>query len=238
MTSIRGGAGKSSMATLVADIIRQHRQDRVLAIDADPGLGSLPLRLGAAPPRSLRELATARPSSWDEASSYLARTPRGLWLLSCNSGGQVGSELDYPAFQSATGGLSRYFSVSVIDCGAGLITGLHRGILSSAHAQIFVAPATADGALSTRAALRWFAENGFVSLLSRTTVVLATQTPNPDTDLERARHLLAAGGRSVEVMPYDRHLAPGITISADRISATTRAVATRVAAQAFVSSTS
>ncbi|MFI0444460.1 hypothetical protein [Actinomadura sp. 6N118] len=153
--------------------------------------------------------------------------------MSCNPDGEVGDELSFEEFQAATGRLSRYFSTSVIDCGAGLVTGLHKGILSSAHAQVFVAPGTADGALSARAALRWFAENGFVSLLARTVIALAAHTPNPDTDLDRARHLLAAGGRSVEIVPYDRHLAPGVTISAGRLGAATRTAATRIAAQAF-----
>ncbi|GAA2590193.1 hypothetical protein GCM10010411_23910 [Actinomadura fulvescens] len=224
------------MTALVADIIRYHRQDRVLAIDADPGMGSLPLRLGVTPRRSLRDLATARPASWDEASSFVARTPQGLWLMSCNAGGEIGDELDFAEFEAGTGRVSRYFSTSVVDCGAGLVTRLHKKILSTAHAQVFVAPGTADGALSARAALRWFGENGYVSLLARTVIVLAAHTPNPDTDLERARHILAAGGRSVEIVPYDRHLAPGITISAERLGAAARTAAVRVAAQAFAHS--
>src|SRR5690606_33295762 len=46
VASVRGGAGKTTMAALVATELARHRPDRVLAADADAELGSLPLRLG------------------------------------------------------------------------------------------------------------------------------------------------------------------------------------------------
>ncbi|MFC4052812.1 MinD/ParA family protein [Actinomadura syzygii] len=236
VTSIRGGAGKSTVTALVADAIRAYRQDRTIAIDADPGLGSLPMRLGVTSTRSVRDLAAARSRSWEEMSAFLARTPQGLWALSGTSGGQVGEELDYTVFDRGVGRLSRYFAASVVDCGAGLVSGLQRSILRSAHAQVFVAPGTSDGALSARSALDWFVENGLESLLMRTVIVLVAHTPHPDTDLERARQWLAAGGLRVEIMPYDRHLATGAVIDADRIGGASRTVALQVAAQVFAHS--
>ncbi|MEU5883495.1 hypothetical protein [Spirillospora sp. NPDC047279] len=238
VSSIRGGAGKSSVAALVADVIRQHRGDRVLAVDADPGLGSLPLRLGVSSSRSLRDLASARPRSWEEAAPYLMRTDEGLWVLSCNVGQEVGAELGYDVFQAGAGRVSRYFSTSVIDCGAGLVGGLQKDIIASAHAQVFVAPGTGDGAASAMAALHWFVEQGFGPLLARTVIVLTAHTPDPDTDLVRAGRMLAGGGLAVEIMPYDRHLAAGVTIAAERVGAASRTVATRVAARVFAHSLS
>ena len=236
MTSIRGGAGKSTVTAHVSDAIRAYRQDRIIAIDADPGLGSLPLRLGVTSSRSVWDLAAARPQSWEEMSAFLARTPQGLWALLGTSGGQVGQELDSTVFERGAGRLSRYFAASVVDCGAGLVSGLQRSLLSSAHAQVFVVPGTSDGALSARSALDWFADNGLGSLLTRTVIVLVAHTPHPDTDLERARQWLAASGLRVEIMPYDRHLATGAVIDASRIGVASRTVALQVAAQVFTNS--
>jgi MinD-like ATPase involved in chromosome partitioning or flagellar assembly len=230
VTSIRGGAGKSSVAALVADVLRRHRDDRVLAIDADPGMGSLPLRLGVTPRRSLRELAAARPRSWEEAAAFLAHTEDGLWVLSGASDG-VSEELSLKTFQVGAGTLGRYFAAAVIDCGAGLVSGLHREVLGSAHAQVFVVPGTGDGALSARAALDWFGQNGLGALLSRTVIALVGQ--NGGGELDRAAEALADGGASVVSVPYDRHLASGSAIVADRIAAATRTAATRIAAEAF-----
>ncbi|MFC6882889.1 MULTISPECIES: MinD/ParA family ATP-binding protein [Actinomadura] len=238
VTSIRGGAGKSTIAALIAGVIRAHREDRVVAIDADPGLGSLSLRLGVGGARSLRELATARPRTWDETAAYLAHTPENLWVLPATPQGVVGDELDHEIFRAGAGKLSRYFSASVIDCGAGLVSGLTQSIIAGAHAQVFVVPGTGDGALSARAALEWFARNGYRPLLTRTVIALVTHTPNPDADVDRARQMLGSGGLPVITIPYDRHLAAGIAIAPERLGTPARDAATHIAAEAFVRSLS
>ncbi|TQL96073.1 MinD-like ATPase involved in chromosome partitioning or flagellar assembly [Actinoallomurus bryophytorum] len=238
VTSIRGGAGKTTVAGLTGTVISQYRKDRVLAVDADSGLGSLPLRLGVRTERSLHDLNAAGPRSFDDATRFLARTAEGLWVLSGTAGGHITHELDLATFRSAAGGMSRYFSAMVIDCGAGLLPELQRGILSDAHAQVLVTPGTVDGALSARGALEWQARNGYQHLLTRTVIAFVTHTPHVDADLTRAGQLLSGGGMPVVHMPYDRHLATGTAVESARIRQETRAAAIRVALEAFARATS
>jgi MinD-like ATPase involved in chromosome partitioning or flagellar assembly len=233
VTSIRGGAGKTTVAGLIATVLTRYRQDRVLAADADSGLGSLPLRMGVQPGRSLQDLARGHPRSWEEAARFLAQSADGLWVLSNTSGGRIGAELEIETFRSATGEMSRYFSAIIIDCGAGLLPELQRGILAESHAQVLVTPATADGALSARGALDWMAENGFGALLPRTVVALVTHTPHEDADLERAQHMLSAGDMTVVHVPYDRHLAGGTPIDLSMTSEAAQSAATWIAAEVF-----
>ncbi|RAY11326.1 hypothetical protein DPM19_30335 [Actinomadura craniellae] len=233
VTSIRGGAGKSTVTALVASVLAGHRDDRVLGLDADSGLGSLPLRLGVAAERSVHDLAGAQPRAWEEAAGYLARSPNGPWVLAAGAGGRLGDELDLGTFQTAAGLLSRYASIAMIDCAAGVNARLQRGILADAHAQILVTPGTVDGALSARGALDWFGRNGLGPLLGRTVVVLVTHTPHIDADLDGARRLLAEGGLPVQHLPYDRHLAVGAAIEEGRTAGTTRTAAARIAVEAF-----
>ncbi|GAA3931905.1 hypothetical protein GCM10023085_11540 [Actinomadura viridis] len=229
VTSVRGGAGKSSIAALLARLLHQHRDDRVLAIDADPGLGSLPLRLGVTPTRSLRDLTTARPRTWDETTAYLTRTATGLWVIA----NDARMDLDDNTYRTGAGMLGRFFSTTVVDCGAGIGTQLHRGVLSSAHAQVFVVPGTEDGAVTVRKALAWLRTDGHDRLLAHTTLALVAHTPNPDTDLDHARELLASDRLPVVLVPFDRHLATGTAIAPDRVGAATHAAVTRIAAQSF-----
>ncbi|MUN40792.1 MinD/ParA family ATP-binding protein [Actinomadura litoris] len=231
VTSVRGGAGKSTVAALVAGIIRRHRADRVVAVDADPGLGSLPLRAGATSPSSLRHLAAARPRSWEETAAHLGRTDEGLYVLPAAPGGAVAGTLDHALFQQGVGNLSRYFSTAVIDCGAGLSDDLQRGILAEAHAQVFVTPGTVDGALSARAAVNWLAQN--TGLLPRTVIALVAHAPNPGTDVKRAVQMLSAGGLPVVYIPFDRHLAAGVSITPERVGAAAHTAAARMTAAAF-----
>ena len=238
VTSIRGGAGKTTVAGLTATVISQYRQDRVLAVDADSGLGSLPLRLGVRPERSLHDLMAAGPRTFEEAVPFLSRTADGLWVLSGTAGGHITHELDLDTFKAAAGQMTRYFSALVIDCGAGLLPELQRGILSDAHAQVMVTPGTVDGALSAQGALEWQARNGYQHLLTRTVVAFVTHTPHVDSDLTRAAQLLSGGGMPVVHMPYDRHLATGTAVESARIGQETRAAAIRVALEAFARATS
>ena len=238
VTSIRGGAGKTTVAGLTATVIAQYRQDRVLAIDADSGLGSLPLRLGVGSDRSLHDLSASRPRTFDEATRFLARTAGGLWVLSGTSGGRINRELDLATFQAAASDMSRYFAAAVIDCGAGLLPELQRGILADAHSQVMVTPGTVDGAISARGALEWQATHGYEHLLTRTVIAFVTHTPHVDADLSRAGQMLSAGGMPVVHLPYDRHLATGTAIESARIGQETRAAAIRVAIEAFDRATS
>ena len=238
VTSIRGGAGKTTVAGLTATVIAQYRRDRVLAVDADSGLGSLPLRLGVRAERSLHDLIATAPRTFDEATPFLARTADGLWVLSGTAGGQITRELDLATFKTVAGGMGRYFSAMVVDCGAGLLAELQRGILSDAHAQVMVTPGTVDGALSARGALEWQARNGYQHLLTRTVIAFVTHTPHMDADLTRGAQLLSGGGMPVVHMPYDRHLATGTTVESARIGQETRAAAIRVALEAFARATS
>ncbi|WP_155884848.1 AAA family ATPase [Actinomadura flavalba] len=233
VTSLRGGAGKSTMAALVAGVLRQYRDDRVIAVDADAGLGSLPLRLGAPGTRTLRDLAAAPPGGWDATAAHLTRTPEGLWVLPAAVPGQVGDDLDPDTFAAAAGRLGRYFATAVIDCGGGLVSPLHHRVLSAAHAQIFVTPGTADGAISAHAALSWFADQGYRDLLNRTVVVLVQSAPGAHTDLRHAHEVLSHDGLRVVAVPHDRHLAAGNEIAPERVGAAARDAAVRIAAEAF-----
>jgi MinD-like ATPase involved in chromosome partitioning or flagellar assembly len=232
VTSIRGGAGKTTVSALTATMIAQCRGDRVLTVDADAGLGSLPLRLGARTDRTLLDLAKVRLNSFAEASPYLGRAAETLWVLPATTSGKVSTDLELESFRAAMGNVTRYFSAAVIDCGAG-IGELQRGILTGVNGHIIVAQGTVDGAVSARSTLEWMVGNGYGGLLARTVIVLVTHSPHVDADLDRAQHMLSAGGMPVVHMPYDRQLATGAAIDMTRLGEGARAAAIRIAAEVF-----
>ncbi|MEO3787018.1 MinD/ParA family protein [Actinocorallia sp. B10E7] len=235
VTSLRGGAGKTTVTALVARTIAAHRGDRTLVLDADPSLGSLPLRLGVNAERTYRGLTTL--PNWEAAQSYLTQAGERLWVASASSSRALTTELSLAEFQTAQGEFSRYFGISLVDCGPGLTSDLHQGILASSHAQILVAPATVDGALSTRSALDWFLRGTHAHLLQRTLVVMVTHTPHVDGDLNRSRALLAAEGVPVIHLPYDRHLAAGTAVDPSLLAEASQATAVHLATAAFTRAT-
>jgi MinD-like ATPase involved in chromosome partitioning or flagellar assembly len=234
VTSARGGAGKSTVSALIGAILSYYRQDRVLAMDADPGLGSLPMRLGAGGGRTLSDLTRAgRPASFDDLRPYLTTTHTGLWLLPGDGG-----VTDPGVHRAVAADLSRFFAVTVVDCGGGLMSGSVPGLLADAHAQLLVTPATPDGAISARGALEWLSASGLGGLVPRTLTVFVTHAPHGGVDLTRAAELLRADGAHAVAMGYDRHLAAGAPIDENRLAADTRIAAERVAAEALAVATS
>jgi MinD-like ATPase involved in chromosome partitioning or flagellar assembly len=224
--SSRGGAGKTTVATLLATTLAGSRHDRVVAVDAAPALGSLALRAGAASPHPVAAFGRAAPSvrGFDEADPHLGRGDGGLWLLT--GGDSAGDRLDLPAYQAAVAALSRFFAVLVTDCGPDPASELNLGILGDAHALALVTPATVDGVVSAHLALGWLRTTPAAGLVPRTVVVLSSQTPHAEgVDLKRGARTLASQGVRVARLPYDRHLAAGARIHPDLLGERIRAAA-------------
>ncbi|MFS2295699.1 MAG: MinD/ParA family protein [Actinomadura sp.] len=233
VASVRGGAGKTTMAALVATELARHRPDRVLAADADAELGSLPLRLGVRPQLSLFDLAGQNPRSFEEAARFLSRTTEGLFVLSSTRGGRIAGEFTLDTFQDALSQVARYVGAAVIDCGAGILTELNRGVIAASHGLVLVTPATVDGALSARGALEWYAGNDQSGLLRRTVIAMVSHAPQVGADLQRAHQMLAAWGLPVVFVPYDRHLATGGSLDQTKISAAARTSVIRIVHEVF-----
>ncbi|KOG63232.1 ATPase [Streptomyces griseoflavus] len=233
VTSIRGGSGKSTVSALLGTTFAHYRQDPVLVLEADPALGSLPLRLGARTHRwTTSDIADiVKPDmSLLDVTGYLVQLPDNAWLLPA-SRGQVGAMLDSRAYERAVVALRRYFGVMVIDCET-LPAEVGRVALAAAHIRVLTAPATPEGVTSTYAVLRWM--QGLPRhVIAGTVVVLTALMSRPGIDLDEATGKLTSTGASVRVLPYDRHLAAGGRIQPELLAHPTRQAAARIAADVF-----
>ncbi|WP_037854487.1 hypothetical protein [Streptomyces sp. NRRL S-340] len=233
VTSIRGGSGKTTVAALLGTTYAHYRQDPVLVVEADPALGSLPLRLGAESLRwttgDLAGLVEPQMSLLD-VTGYLVQLPDNAWLLP-GSQGQVGAMLDTRGYERVMVSLRRYFGVTVVDCET-LPAEVARTALSAAQARVLTVPATLEGLASTHAVLEWM--RGLPRSITTSTVVVLTETvPHTGVDLGKAAEQLKATGAAVRVLPYDRHLAAGGAIRTDLLARATRQAATALAAEVF-----
>ncbi|MFB9323970.1 AAA family ATPase, partial [Cryptosporangium minutisporangium] len=232
---IRGGSGKSTVASLLVSAYATHRGDRVLAVDADPDLGSLGLRLGANSPTSLANLGKV-PRVWatlDDAERCLGRSQSGAWILSGERGSAAPEIVPPNAYLGVLHGISRYFAVTVVDAGAGMVTPLNQSVLADAHAIVLATPASIDGVVSARRALEWIREWG-PHRLPQTLIALTAMSPQAaEIDLNRTAEAFAPYGVVPALLPYDRHLATGSTIEPWRLGERTRNAAVQLAAAAL-----
>ncbi|KAB2388804.1 nucleotide-binding protein [Actinomadura montaniterrae] len=237
VTGIRGGAGKSTVTTLIATAFARYRQDRVLALDLDPEFGSLPLRLGVRPSSSTTGLTRldVGTASFEKIEPQLERMGERLWALLGPRDALGRGRLDAAAYSAKGLPLSRFFGVTIADCGAGIRTDLHQAVLSGTHAQVLVAPATQEGTASAHSALDWL-HRGPMHDLVRRTIVVFTVHSRPGSrafDLAGARAALRDTGVETVQLGYDDHLAVGTTIDPDRLGYSTRVSAIDLAAAAL-----
>ncbi|MFJ5594760.1 MinD/ParA family protein [Streptomyces noursei] len=233
VTSIRGGSGKSTVAALLGTTFAHYRQDPVLFLEADPALGSLPQRLGAQTLRwTTSEVADiVQPTmSLLDVTGYLVQLPNNAWLLPASQG-QIGAMLDSQAYERAVVALRRYFGVMVIDCET-LPAEVARVALAAAHGRILTAPATPEGIASTYAVLQWMQKLPS-HVIAGTVVVLTALMPRPGLDLDEAAQRLRSTGVSVQVLPFDRHLAAGGPVRTELLAPPTQEAATCIAADVF-----
>ncbi|MET9293793.1 hypothetical protein [Streptomyces sp. NPDC003077] len=231
VSSIRGGAGKSTVAALLALTYAHYRTDPVLAVEADPALGTLPHRLGAREVRwSGTDLARIVDPSMQitDLTGYLLPFAGGGWLLP-GSQGAIGARLDIESYRVVMTSLRRYFATTVVDTET-LPAEVARTALVTTQARVLVSPATVEGVLATRSVLEWM--GGVHRGLPRTAVVVLNQT-SPDTgvDMRKAMGALGVEGPAVLPLPYDRHLAGGGAVRPELLGASTREAVTRLAAE-------
>ncbi|GAB7032728.1 hypothetical protein AB0G35_17725 [Streptomyces sp. NPDC021749] len=231
VSSIRGGAGKSTVAALLALTYAHYRPDPVLAVEADPALGTLPHRLGAREVRwSGTDLAQIVDPSMliTDLTGYLLPFAGGGWLLP-GSQGAIGARLDLDTYRIVMTSLRRHFAATVVDCET-LPAEVARTALVTTQARVLVTPATPEGVAATRAVLNWVG-GLHPGLLPTTVVVLTHSSPDSGVDVRKAADHLGAGGAAVLPLPYDRHLAAGGAIRTELLGERTREAAARIAAE-------
>ncbi|WP_079032513.1 hypothetical protein [Streptomyces specialis] len=233
VTSIRGGAGKSTVAALLALAFAPHRHDPVLAVEADPALGTLARRLGATQVRwTCGDVARIIDPSMQitDVTGYLLPFAGGGWLLP-GSRGTAGAQLDVEIYRIVMTSLRRYFGTTVVDCET-MPAEVARTALATTQARVLVSPATTAGAVATRSVLDWLG-GLHRSMLPRTVVVLAHTAPDMGLDPRKAAAYLEAGGARVVALPYDRALAGGGVIRTGLLGEATREAAALIAAESM-----
>lgn len=217
VVSLRGGAGKTTVSAMMARTFAALRPEPVAAVDLDPALGSLGLRLGSttlsvpAPgaDQLAAELSAMTSATLEEVSSRMAVSGEDLF----HTGPRVaGHPLGDAATTALFSGLSRYFPVTVLDCPTGPQSPDAAAALARSHAAVFVTPATPAGIDEATGYLRHWREDPFLSSVPVAAAVVATDAAGVLDPLAQAAALSRVGVLSV-ALRHDRHLATGVGVS-------------------------
>jgi MinD-like ATPase involved in chromosome partitioning or flagellar assembly len=195
------GVGATTITALLGTLLALLRHDRVLAVDARPGDGSLARIL--APGRWLpvddlrRWLGQAAADREDRLDSRLGWGPHGLMVLAAAEPARL-RRLDQPAWRSVIQRLRASVDILLVDCGAGPQVPAARTAIDHADQVVLVTDADPVTASLAVEAGRSLAPTGPPVIL----VVNRMPSRGSRLDLQRLQQYLPAAGRPI-VVPND-----------------------------------
>lgn len=229
----KGGVGKTTTTTLLGQALARVREDRVVAIDANPDRGTLVERIQRSTRHTIRTVVQKAPSigSFTDFSQYVSRDQTRLDVLASDADpmlSQAFDEFDYNIVADIT---SRYYSIILTDCGTGIVHSVMKPILQRADGLVIVSGGSIDEARLASETLTWLESNGYADLVANSVVALNTATQGTVlVKLDEIENHFKSRVRDVVRIPYDSHIAAGSVISWDKLSKLTRESASLLAA--------
>lgn len=222
--SLKGGVGKTTTTIGLGAMLASTRGDRVIAVDANPDLGTLAQRVQQETKSTVRDLIADRSvSRYAEVRAHTSQAPHRLEVLSSErdpARAEAFSEADYRRVMEI---LRRHYNVILTDCGTGLSHSAMNGVLGYAHALVLVTSPAIDGARSATATLEWLFARGYGELAkSAVVVVCSSRSTSESVDVDQLAQHFRARTRAVHQIPFDAHLAEGAEVELDLMHKKTR----------------
>ena len=221
--SLKGGVGKTTTTVALGGIFAETRGDRVIAIDANPDLGTLAQRAATAPPATIRDLLHAPETHrYPQVRAFTNQAASRLEVIGSERDPAVSEAFSEADYRHAIDILQHHYNVILTDCGTGLMHSAMAGVLDLANALVLVTSPALDGAQSASATLDWLNLHGYDQLAANAVVVVSSSAPGkPTIDMGKVTEHFASRTRAVHTIPYDRHLAEGAVVDLERMAPAT-----------------
>ncbi|MCT9084805.1 MinD/ParA family ATP-binding protein, partial [Streptomyces fulvoviolaceus] len=223
--SLKGGVGKTTTTMSLGATLASERQDKILAIDANPDAGTLGRRVRRETGATIRDLVQAIPQlhSYMDIRRFTSQAPSGLEIIANDVDPAVSTTFNDQDYRSALDVLGRQYPIILTDSGTGLLYSAMRGVLDLADQLIIISTPSVDGASSASTTLDWLSSNGFADLVQRSiTVISGVRETGKMIKVEDIVAHFETRCRSVVVIPFDEHLAAGAEVDLDMMRPKTR----------------
>ncbi|MFD4461015.1 AAA family ATPase [Nocardia sp. NPDC058480] len=230
--SLKGGVGKTTTTVGLGSTFASQRGDRVIAIDANPDLGTLAHRVPRQTRSTVRNLLEDQQiTRYSDVRAHTSQAPSRLEVLASEQDPAVSEAFSEADYRKAIGILQSFYNIILTDCGTGLMHSAMSGVLDMASSLVLVTSPAIDGARSASATLDWLDHHGYSKLVERTVVVVNASRRGASTvDLDQLRKLFLDRTRAVQIVPFDDHLAEGAEIDLELVSKPTRRALLELAA--------
>lgn len=231
--SRKGGVGKTTVTTLLGMALADAREDRVVAVDANPDRGTLADRIAHRPGKSVRDLARLHSEvhGYQDISAIVGRDATRLDVLASDADPHIAEAFSDVDYRSVADVAAQYYSLVLTDTGTGIVHEVMRATLDLADRIVIVTGLSVDEARLASETLTWLESNDRADIAREAIVVLNQAMPgrSPVQDAELEKHF-ASRVRHVVRIPFDPQIATGGEISFADLRSDTRQAARELAA--------
>lgn len=231
--SRKGGVGKTTITALLGMALADARDDRVIAVDANPDRGTLADRIVRTHGRSVRDLVRIHDDvkGYHDISAIVARDSTRLDVLASDSDPRIAQAFSDEDYRDVADVAAHYYSLVLTDTGTGIVHSVMGATLELADQIIIVSGLSVDEARLASETLTWLESNGYEELARSAVIVLNQSTPGrPLVRLNELEAHFRTRARSVVRMPYDTQIAGGGAIVFANLQPETRQAARELAA--------
>jgi len=229
----KGGVGKTTITALLGMALADTREDRVIAVDANPDRGTLSERVNKQTRATVRDIVTMAPTitSFNDFTAMVSRDETRLDILASDTDPLLSEAFDENDYNVVADLAARFYSIVLTDCGTGIVHSVMRATLQRADSVVIVSGGSVDEARLASETLTWLEANGYGALVKNAIVALNTATQG--TNLVRLEEIEAhfkSRVREIVRIPYDPQLAAGSVINFKDLKPLTRTSARELAA--------
>jgi MinD-like ATPase involved in chromosome partitioning or flagellar assembly len=229
----KGGVGKTTVTTLLGMAMASVRDDRVIAIDANPDRGTLAERITKTTHSTVRDVVKHAKDiyGFTDFSEMVSRDETRLDVLASDTDPRLAQAFDENDYNVVADQAAKYYSVALTDCGTGIVHSVMAATLRRADAIVIVSGGSVDEARLASETLTWLESNGYPELARNAVVAINTATHATTlVKLEEIEAHFNSRVRAVVRMPYDQHLAAGSIVNYRDLRPLTRSSARDLAA--------
>src|SRR5690606_12464546 len=231
--SRKGGVGKTTITALLGMALADARDDRVIAVDANPDRGTLAERVVGGHTKSVRDLVRAQHEirGFHDISALVARDETRLDVLASDSDPRVSEAFGAADYRDVAAVAAQYYSLVLTDSGTGIVHSVMGATLDLADQIVVVSGLSVDEARLASETLTWLESNGYAARAREAIVVLNQSTPGaPLVRLSELESHFATRAKHVLRVPYDPQIAGGGAIDFGSLQPATRHAAREIAA--------
>ncbi|WP_240424053.1 MinD/ParA family ATP-binding protein [Microbacterium halotolerans] len=231
--SRKGGVGKTTVTTLLGMALADGRDDRVVAVDANPDRGTLAERVATRTNRTVRDVVRRhdRIRGYADITDLVARDSTRLDIVASETDPHIADAFDDADYRTVAEVASQYYSLVLTDTGTGIIHAVMGATLDMADQLVVVAGPSVDESRLASETLTWLEAHGHEDLVRGAVVVLNQSAPGRSlVRLDELETHFASRVRAVVRLPYDENLATGGAVAFADLRPGTRRAAREAAA--------